>query len=105
VYLALQLNSHDPTIYADPYRFDPDRFGPERAEHLTHPLAFIPQGAEPPTGHRCLGLDYSTFLVLTFLTLLVRDHEWTLPDQDLEYDWKKRPPEPREGIRVQLVAR
>jgi cytochrome P450 len=105
VYLALQLNSHDPTIYADPYRFDPDRFGPERAEHLTHPLAFIPQGAEPPTGHRCLGLDYSTFLVLTFLTLLVRDYDWVLPPQDMEYDWKKRPPEPRDGIRVQLTAR
>jgi retinoid hydroxylase len=105
VYLALQVNSHDPTIYADPYRFDPDRFGPERAEHLAHPLAFIPQGAEPPTGHRCLGLDYSTFLVLTFLTLLVRDYDWELPPQDMEYDWKKRPPEPRDGIRVRLTAR
>jgi cytochrome P450 len=105
VYLALHLNSHDPAVYAAPDRFDPDRFGPERAEHLKHPLAFIPQGAEPPTGHRCLGLDYSTFLTLVFLTSLVRGYEWDLPDQDLRYDWKKRPPEPREGIRVRLRPR
>jgi cytochrome P450 len=104
VYLALHLNNHDPTIYTDPERFDPDRFGPERAEQLKHPLAFIPQGAEPPTGHRCLGLDYSTFLVLAFLTILVRGYEWELPAQDLKYDWRKRPPEPRDGVRVKLVA-
>jgi cytochrome P450 len=105
VYLALHLLNRDPGIYTDPERFDPDRFGPERAEHQTHPMAFIPQGAEPPTGHRCLGLDYSTYLTLAFLTLLVRDYEWRLPPQDLRSDWKKRPPEPREGLRITLHAR
>lgn len=64
VYLALHPCSRDRTIYREPDRFDPDRFGPDRAEHLSHPMGFIPQGAEPPTGHRCLGLDYSTILVL-----------------------------------------
>ncbi len=102
VYLALHLNNLDPTIYTDPERFDPDRFGPDRAEHLKHPLAFIPQGAEPPTGHRCLGFDYSTCLVLAILTLLVRGYEWEIPPQDLRYDWKKRPPEPRDGLRISL---
>ena len=105
VYLALYLNNRDPDIYAEPDRFDPDRFGPDRAEHLKHPMAFIPQGAEPPNGHRCLGLDYSTFLVLVFLTLLGRGYDWELPPQDLEYDWKKRPPEPRDGLRVMLRTR
>ena len=105
VYLALHLCSRDPAIYRDPERFDPDRFGPGRAEHLVHPMAFIPQGAEPPTGHRCLGLDYSTILVLVFLTLLVRDYEWRLPAHDLAYDWKRRPPEPRDGLRVRLAGR
>jgi cytochrome P450 len=102
VYLALHLNNNDPTIYTEPRRFDPDRFGPERAEHRRHPMAFIPQGAEPPTSHRCLGLDYSTYLVLSFLTILVRGYHWDLPPQDLEYEWKKLPPEPRDGLRVRL---
>ncbi len=102
VWLALHLLNRDPEIYADPERFDPDRFGPERAEHRKHPMAFIPQGAEPPTGHRCLGLDYSTVLMLVFLALLVRGYEWELPPQDFGYDWSKRPPEPRDGLRVRM---
>jgi len=102
VYLALHLNNHDPAIYAEPGRFDPDRFAPGRAEQARHPLAFIPQGAEPPTGHRCLGLDYSTALVLVFLTVLLRRYTWELSPQDLTYDWSRLPPEPRDGLLVTI---
>lgn len=104
VYLALHLNNNDPTIYTHPRSFDPDRFSPGRAEHHKHPMAFIPQGAEPPTGHRCLGLDYSTILSVTFLALLLRKYEWKLPPQNLELEWNKVPPVPRDGLRIQLKA-
>jgi cytochrome P450 len=102
VYLALSLNNHDSAIYKDPHRFDPDRFGVERREHRKHPMAFIPQGADPPTGHQCLGLDYSTFLSVAFLAVLVRDYDWDLPPQDLSYNWRTLPPQPRDGLRVRL---
>ena len=105
VYLALWLNSRDPENWTRPDEFDPDRFAPPRSEHRRHPMAFIPQGAEPPTGHRCLGLDYSTYLALTFLAVLLRDYEWTLPPQSLERDWTKLPPDPRDGLRVTLRRR
>jgi cytochrome P450 len=105
VWLALHLMNLDPDVYPDPGRFDPDRFGPDRREHETHPMAFIPQGSEPPTSHRCLGLDYSTFLTVAFLALAVRGHTWDLPAQDLAYDWTRRPPEPKDGIRVRLRPR
>jgi cytochrome P450 len=105
VYLALYLNNKDATIYSNPHRFDPDRFGPHRAEHKKHPMAFIPQGAEPPTGHRCLGLDYATFLGVAFLTLLVRGYDWDLPAQNLEYNWKTLPPQPRDGLKVKLRSK
>jgi retinoid hydroxylase len=102
VYLALHLANRDPSIYAEPERFDPDRFGPGREEHRQHPLAFIPQGSDPPTSHRCLGLEYSTLLTLAFLSILVRGYDWRLPRQRLDLDWGKRPPEPRDGLMVQL---
>jgi retinoid hydroxylase len=102
VYLALHLVNRDPSIYTEPERFDPDRFGPGREEHRQHPLAFIPQGSNPPTSHRCLGLEYSTLLTLAFLAVLVRGYEWRLPSQQLDLDWRMRPPEPRDGLMVQL---
>jgi retinoid hydroxylase len=105
VYLALWLCNRDARLYRDPGRFDPDRFGPGRAEHHQHPLAFVPQGCEPATGHRCLGLDYSTFLTLAFLTLLVRGYRWELPPQDLGYRWTTLPPQQRDGLRVRLHRR
>jgi cytochrome P450 len=105
VYLALHLLNHDPRLFAEPDRFDPDRFAPGRAEHERHAMAFIPQGAEPPTGHRCLGFDYSTAMVLTFLALLVRGYDWSLPPQDLRPDPKTLPPEPRDRLRVRFQRR
>jgi retinoid hydroxylase len=105
VWLALHLNHRDPAIYTNPARFDPDRFDPARGEHRNHPMAFIPQGVDPPTGHRCLGLDYSTILVLAFLTVLVRGYRWEVPEQDLTYDWRRLPPERRDGLRVNLRGR
>jgi retinoid hydroxylase len=102
VYLALHLVNRDPSIYVEPDRFDPDRFGPGREEHRQHPLAFIPQGSNPPTSHRCLGLEYSTLLTVAFLAVLVRGYDWRLPRQRLDLDWGKRPPEPRDGLMVQL---
>jgi len=104
VYLALHLNNNDPAIYAEPTRFDPDRFSAARAEHERHPMAFIPQGAGPPTGHACLGYDYSTVLASAFLALAVRGYTWELPAQDLGYDWSTMPPQPRDGLRVRLTV-
>jgi cytochrome P450 len=102
VYLALHLNNHDARVFRDPQTFDPDRFSADRAEDRRHPMAFIPQGAEPPTGHQCLGLTYSTLLVMSFMSRLISGFTWTLPAQDLEPDPRKVPPEPRDGLRVVL---
>ena len=100
VALGLHLNNRDSTIYTDPDRFDPDRYTPPRAENGKHPLAFIPQGTGHPTGYLRLGVDYSTVLTLAFMALLLRGYDWDLPPQRLEYNWRKLPPEPFEGMRV-----
>jgi cytochrome P450 len=102
VYLALSLSNRDPAVFAEPERFDPARFAPGRAEHEGHAHGFIPQGIGP---HACLGLDYSTFLTLAFLVVAVRGYTWELPAQDLAYDWKTIPPEPKGGMLVRLKAR
>jgi cytochrome P450 len=105
VALGLHLNNRDSTIYTNPDRFDPDRFTPSRAENGKHPLAFIPQGTGPPTGHLCLGVNYSTVLALAFIARLLRGYDWDIPPQALDYNWRKLPPEPFDGMRVTLRAR
>ncbi len=95
----------DTAVYSDADRFDPDRFGPGREEHRRHEHAFVPQGGGPPTGHRCAGVDFSTVLMSVFLIVLLRAYRWELPEQDLEYDWRKTPPEPKDGLRAVVTGR
>ena len=95
-----------PEIYPDPGRFDPERFSPARAEHRAHPCAFVPNGAGGRLGHICAGYELAPLLVSVFVVHLVRDYDWQVPpDQDLEFNFTKAPPEPRDGLRVHLRHR
>jgi hypothetical protein len=35
-----------------------------------------------------------------FAIALLRNHTWTLPPQNLEFDWTRTPPEPKDGLRA-----
>jgi cytochrome P450 len=88
-------------IYSDPERFDPDRFAPPRSEQLKHEHAFVPNGAGAPTGHKCAGAGLATYFLQIFTVELLRGYSWTLmPGQDLSYDWKRLPAEPRDQLRA-----
>ncbi len=90
-------------VYKDPERFDPDRFAPPRSEHRQHEHAFVPNGAGVATGHKCAGTGLATYFLQLFAVELVRAYRWQLsPGQDLSYDWKRLPPEPREALRAQV---
>ena len=102
VSLALHQSQMLDSTFASPDRFDPDRFSDERAEHRGCPHAFTPHGPRGATGHRCPGVDYSTYFMMIFAVLLVRDYAWELPKQDLSYDHRRVPPEPRDGLRAKL---
>ncbi len=95
----------DGGVYTDPERFDPDRFSPERAEHRRHAHAFVPQGAGAPEGHLCGGIDYSSVLMALFTALLVRGYTVEIPPQGRGYDWRRVPPEPKDGLRLRLRSR
>jgi cytochrome P450 len=106
VMLCNYAGGNDPAIYAEPGRFDPDRFAEGRAEDLKHPTGFFPQGVgEPLKGHKCAGVDFSTLLMKTFVVRLARDYDTTLPAQDLSYQWEKIPPEYASGLRAALAKR
>jgi len=90
-------------VYKDPDRFDPDRFAPPRSEHRRHEHAFVPNGAGAPTGHKCAGAALAPYFLQLFAIELLRGYTWQLsPGQNLSYDWKRLPPEPRDGLRAHV---
>ena len=90
-----------PEIYAKPEEFDPPRFAPPRAEQRKHACAFVPNGAGPATGHKCAGYEFAPLFLQVFLAELARGYDVELArPQDLERDWSRLPPAPREGLRA-----
>ena len=95
-----------PEIYADPEAFDPARFSPPRAEQLRHEHAFVPNGAGPPTGHKCAGFEFAPVFLQVFLVELYRAYDVAIAQpQDLALDWSKVPPEPKDGLRGRVQRR
>lgn len=57
-----------PEFWADPERFDPDRFLPEQVRDR-HPLAFMPFGG----GHRvCIGMNFALQEMIMYVAALMR---------------------------------
>lgn len=60
--------------YTNPYTFDPDRFSPERAEHIKYSKNWLVFGAGP---HLCLGKEYAMNHLTTFTAILASEYDWT----------------------------
>ena len=96
---AVWHHDREAASFAEPERFDPDRFGTPAAQNA-HPYAYAPQGAGPPDGHRCPGFDLTTVFMALFTARLVRGYTWALPEQDLTPNLALIPPAPRDGLRA-----
>ena len=72
----------DSSIYTEPEQFDPQRFGPERAEDKSKPFSHIPFGGGV---RECLGKEFAKLEMKLFAAFLVREYEWELvPGQNLD---------------------
>lgn len=65
---------HDPTIYPDPCRFDPDRMTTEQM-NLRHSSAFMPFGAGPRI---CIGLRFGYLQIKMALAMLLVKFRFTI---------------------------
>jgi len=99
VLYQISRTHQDSSIYDQPERFDPERFGAERAEDKFKPFSYVPFGG----GIReCLGKEFAKLEMKVFAALLVRHYKWELlPEQNLELVMVPTP-HPQDGLQVSL---
>jgi fatty-acid peroxygenase len=87
VLLDVYGQHHDPTLWPDPYAFDPQRF----IGRQIGAYDLIPQGGgDPHTGHRCPG-EWITIGVLKALVQRVAALDCSVPAQDLRISLRRIP--------------
>jgi sterol 14-demethylase len=75
VAMSTALSNLDPECFADPLRFDPDRFAEPRQEDVKHPFAYVPFGGGR---HRCLGANFALIQQKAIFSVLLRRFEFEL---------------------------
>jgi sterol 14-demethylase len=75
VAMSTALSNLDPACFADPERFDPDRFAAPREEDAKHPFAYVPFGGGR---HRCLGANFALMQQKAIFSVLLRRFEFEL---------------------------
>ena len=91
-----------PDVFADPDRYDPDRFAPGREEDRQAPYALIGFGGGK---HRCIGLTFAYQQVKVFWSVLLQEFELELASPRSEPDYATFVVGPRQPCRVRYRRR
>ncbi len=90
---------HMETYWTDPFRFDPERFGPGRAEDSVHSHSWIPFGGG---SHVCLGKRFAELQVHAILHQLLLRFE-LIADEDYDMPVQQAPiSKPTDGLPMEL---
>jgi len=85
--------------WPDPFRWDPERFTPARAEDERHTHSWVPFGGGP---HLCIGLRFAELQVKAIMHQMVRRYRWSVP-ADYRMPVQQAPiSKPLDGLPIQL---
>ncbi len=90
-----------PELYAEPDRFDPDRFAPPREEDKQHPFALVGFGSGP---HVCLGYQFAQMEMKIFMSLLLRNYDWKITPKKSKIAPVYEPSKVQDELKVNLTA-
>lgn len=91
-----------PEIFADPDRFDPERFMPPRSEDKKHPMGWIAFGAGR---HRCLGIVFAQLQLRALWSHLLRNFDLELMEPSYAPDYSRLLVGPRHPCRLRFTRR
>lgn len=81
VFYAIAASHLIPDIFAEPSRFDPDRFAPPREEHKKVPFALVGFGGGPRI---CIGINFARIEIKAMVTHILRQYHLELaPNQEI----------------------
>lgn len=100
--LDLHGTNHHPATWANPDRFDPDRF----RDRTIGPFDLVAQGGgDHSTGHRCAGEWLTISQMNVALRVLTRRVTYTVPPQDLRVSRRRMPTQPASNFLLREVER
>lgn len=102
VMIPIHAIHHDPEIYPEPQKYDPNRFAAEQVSKR-HQYAFIPFGEGPRV---CIALRFATMEIKIGLAKLLLNHKFTLDKTKtsvpLKFSCNKQLLSPAEGIYINV---
>lgn len=97
VYIPISGIHHDPDIYPDPDRFDPERMTQEKIKNR-HPYSFLPYGGGP---RKCMGYKFGLLQVKLAIVRILRNYKLSVnckTKQPLDFIPRRLEVDVREGI-------
>lgn len=91
-----------PEVFANPNRFEPDRFGPEREEDRKHPMSWISFGGGR---HRCMGIVFAQLQLRAIWSHLLRNFDFELLESSYVPSYDRMLVGPRSPCRARFRRR
>lgn len=103
VVISVMAIHHDPEIYPEPEKFDPERFAPKEMQSRDS-ITWLPFGEGP---RNCIGLRFAQMQIRIALTYLLRNFEFGIcakTDIPLVFDRKQVLTTTKSGIHLKVQA-
>ncbi len=102
IFASPAVSQRMPEVFRNPHRFEPERFGPDRAEDKKHPMGWIAFGAGR---HRCMGITFAQLQLRALFSHLLRNFDFELVEKHYEPDYSRLLVGPQHPCRLRYRRR